>query len=53
MIGPVTYLLHFSFPQIMQIQVSWKRINSLMEEVAELEKKKKTVFLSNRRLKRK
>ncbi|UDW03718.1 cyclic peptide export ABC transporter (plasmid) [Bacillus cereus] len=37
MIGPVTYLLH-SFPQIMQIQVSWKRINSLMEEVAELEK---------------
>lgn len=37
MIGPVTYLLH-SLPQIMQIQVSWKRINSLMAEVTELEK---------------
>lgn len=40
MIGPVTYLLH-SLPQIMQIHVSWKRINSLMDEVSDLEKKEK------------
>ncbi|MDA7026598.1 cyclic peptide export ABC transporter [Bacillus sp. CLL-7-23] len=41
MIGPVTYLLH-SFPQIMQIHVSWKRMTSLMSEVSELEKDDET-----------
>lgn len=36
MTGPVTYLL-YSFPQILQIQVSWKRIQALLKEVTELE----------------